>query len=73
MNIIARRIVTGFVLAAAPAVIAVGAAAGSQAETTAMADTMATEHRPAATQSHTAQHGATALTHRHRHHGYYHR
>ena len=48
MNIIARRIVTGFVLAAAPAVIAVGAAAGSQAETTAMADTMATEHRPAA-------------------------
>lgn len=69
MNIIARRIATGFVLAAAPAVIAVGAAAGSQAEST----TMGTEHRPVATQSHTAQHGATALIHRHRHHGYYHR
>ncbi len=71
MNIIARRIATGFVLAAAPAVIAVGAATSSQAEATTA--TVATEHRPAATQSHTAQHGATALTHRHRHHGYYHR
>lgn len=74
MNTITRRIAAGFVLAAAPAVIALGAATGSQAQTTAV-----TNVGPAATQStsahqgHATDPGATSLRYRHRHHGYYHR
>ncbi|MGK2853534.1 MAG: hypothetical protein ACSLE3_05400 [Microbacteriaceae bacterium] len=72
MNTITRRIAAGFALAAAPAVIALGAATGSQAQATAVTNTgPATTQIAAAHQSHTAQPGVQALRHRHHHHGYY--
>ncbi|MBX9918272.1 MAG: hypothetical protein K2Y33_00345 [Mycolicibacterium frederiksbergense] len=73
MNDLTRRIATGFAVAAAPAIIAVGAAATCHAQATAVNTYGLTTSQAAATQQgHAAQTGVTSLSRRH-HHGYYHR
>ena len=62
MNALTRRIATGFAVAAAPAIIAVGAATTCHAQATA-----ANTYGPT-----TSQAAVTSLSRRH-HHGYYHR
>ena len=71
MNAITRRIATGFAVAAAPAIIAMGAATTCHAQATAVNTHGPTSSQAAAT--HASQTGVTGLTHRHHHHGYYHR
>lgn len=73
MNAVTRRIATGFAVAAAPAIIAVGAATTCHAQATAVNTCGPTTSQAAAThQSHAPQTGVSSLSRRH-HHGYYHR
>ncbi len=73
MNALTRRIATGFAVAAAPAIIAVGAATTCHAQATA-ANTYGptTSQAAAGHQNSASQTGVTSLSRRH-HHGYYHR
>ena len=75
MNAVARRFAAGFVMAAAPAIIAVGGATAAHATATTATNTgPTTSQGPAAHQGQGAQDGVTSLARRHhRHHGYYHR
>lgn len=73
MNALTRRIATGFAVAAAPAIIAVGAATTSHAQAVAVNTYGPTTSQAAATHPNQAsQTGVTSLSRRH-HHGYYHR
>ncbi|WP_395309131.1 hypothetical protein V4U86_28210 [Mycobacterium sp. AMU20-3851] len=71
MNIITRRVATGIIALAAPAIIAVGAATTSQASTAAVNPGPSTSQVVDAKYNQAAKAGATTV--RHRHHGYYHR
>lgn len=70
MNVFTRRIATGFAIAAAPAIIAVGAASTCHAQATAANTYGPTTSQAVAT--HAPQTGVSSLSRRH-HHGYYHR
>lgn len=73
MNALTRRIATGFAVAAAPAIIAVGAATTCHAQAIAANTYGPTTSQAAATQQgHTSQAAVSGLSRRH-HHGYYHR
>ncbi|MBJ7463361.1 MAG: hypothetical protein JHD38_06990 [Mycolicibacterium sp.] len=72
MNALTRRIATGFAVAAAPAIIAVGAATTCHAQATAANTYGPTTSQAATHQNHASQTGVTSLSRRH-HHGYYHR
>ena len=67
MNVITRRIAAGFVLAAAPALIAIGAAATSSAQTTPAAPTTTVSHPAFPHQTNTPQPG-TSEHHHHQNH-----
>jgi hypothetical protein len=73
MNALTRRIATGFAVAAAPALIAVGAATTCHAQATAVNTYGPTTSQAVGTHpNQTSQTGVTSLSRRH-HHGYYHR
>lgn len=73
MNAFTRRVATGFAVAAAPVIIAVGAAATCHAQATAVtASGLSTSQAAATHQSHAPQAGVTGLSRLHGH-GYYHR
>ncbi|MCF6389883.1 hypothetical protein L2K20_23165 [Mycobacterium sp. MBM] len=73
MNAMTRRIATGLAVAAAPAIIAVGAATTSHAQATAANTYGPTTSQAAASHPNQgSQAGVSSLSRRH-HHGYYHR
>jgi hypothetical protein len=73
MNAVTSRIATGFVVAAAPAIIAVGAATTCHAQATAVNTYGPSTSQSAATQqNHASQTGVSSMSRRH-HHGYHHR
>jgi hypothetical protein len=68
MNVITRRIAAGFALAAAPALIAVGAAATSSAATTTPAQPSITVSHPAFPHQDNTPQPGTSVHHHHQNH-----
>ena len=68
MNVITRRIAAGFVLAAAPALIAVGAAATSNAQTTGATNHGSSVSHPAFPHQDNFPQPGTSVHHHHQNH-----